>query len=340
MVSHTAFRIMISDGRVRKLERERSFFFNNGILQAIAVLAMTLLVVALIPFVGPITIIMTPLPILYYSFRLGGAQALAALAVAFAAVLLILSFIGRPVNLMTFIMIGFTGVMLTEVLKRRYPLEKTFTVASLMLFFCSVGLILYYGAQDGVSPWRMVEVYIEGAIKDNLILYQQMNMSEDQIAVIRENTKEIARFFTDIFPALTLCGAILTVWLNILAGRSLLRSHIGLFPDFGDLSLWKAPEKLVWLLIISGSMILLPEQALGTIGMNILIVCCMIYLFQGLAITSFFFRHKQIPAAFRVFFYALIAVQQYMLFFIIAVGLGDIWIDFRRRIAGTKDTPV
>ena len=309
-------------------------------IQGIAILTLTLLVVALIPFIGPITMIMTPLPVLYYCFRLGGMQGLAALAVAFLVVSVILNLLGRPANISTFIMIGFTGVLLSETLKRRYSLEKTFALASLTLFFCGVGFVLYYALQAGVAPWRMVEMYIEGTIKENLKLYEQMNISEDQITVIRENTMEIARFFTDIFPALTLSGAILTVWLNVLAGRSLLRRHIGEFTGFGDLAMWKAPEKLVWLLIVSGAMALAPIQILDTVGVNALIVCCVIYLFQGLAITSFFFRHKQVPVIFRGLFYVLIVVQQYMVIFVIAVGLADVWIDFRKRIAGIKDARV
>jgi uncharacterized protein YybS (DUF2232 family) len=194
--------------------------------------------------------------------------------------------------------------------------------------------------QAGVAPWRVVEMYIETTIKDNLALYAQMNISEDQMSMLRENTVEITRFFTDIFPGLTLCGAILTVWLNVLAGRSLFRRDIGGFPDFGDLSLWKAPEKLVWLLIVSGSMTLAPIEILDTIGINVLIVCCLIYLFQGLAIAAFFFRRKQVPVIFRGLFYMLIAVQQYMIIFIIAVGLSDLWIDFRKRITGIKDAHV
>lgn len=322
------------------MEREKSFFFNNGMIQGIAILTLTLLSVALVPFIGPITIIMAPLPILYYCFRLGSLQGLAALAVAFLAVSVILHLLGRPVNISAIIMIGFTGVMLSETLKRRYSLEKTFAFASLTLFFCGVGFVLYYAMQAGVAPWRMVEMYIEGTIKENLKLYEQMNISEDQITVIRDNTMEITRFFTDIFPALTLSGAVMTVWLNMLAARSLLRKHSGEFPDFGDLTLWKAPEKLVWLLIVSGAMMLAPGEILDTVGMNVLIVCCLIYLFQGLAITSFFFRHKQVPVIFRWLFYVLIVVQHYMLVFVIAVGLADMWIDFRKRITGIKDAHV
>jgi len=309
-------------------------------LRGIAVLTLTLLVVALIPLVGPIAVIMTPLPILYFCFRLGNTEGLASLVVAFLLAYGILNLLGRPAHVSAFIVIGMTGILLSETLKRRYSIEKTFAIASLMLFFSGIGFVLYHAAQAGVAPLRVVEIYIETAIKDNLALYAQMNISEDQMTMLRENTGEISRFFTEIFPGLTLSGAILTVWLNVLAGRALLRKDTGGFPDFGDLTLWKAPEKLVWLLIASGSMTLAPVAILDTIGINVLIVCCLIYLFQGLAVAAFFFRHKQVPVMFRGFFYLLIAINQYTAIFIIAVGLADLWIDFRKRMTRIKDVQV
>jgi len=319
------------------LEREKDFFFNSGMLQGIAILSLTLLVVVLIPFLGPVAIIMTPLPILYFCFRLGRIRGLAALIIAFLVVSSILSILGRPATISVLMMIGLTGVILAEVLQRRYSIEKTFVLASLVLFFSGAGFILYYARQTGTEPWRLVEMYIAGIINENLKLYAQMNISEDQIKVIRENTAEITQFFAGIFPALALSGAMFMVWLNVLAGRSLLRRHAVGFPEFGDLTLWKAPEKLVWLLIASGMMALAPLDLLETVGINLLIICCLVYLFQGLAITGFFFRRKKVPVIFRWLFYMLIVVQQYMVILVIAFGLFDIWIDFRKRIAGITD---
>jgi uncharacterized protein YybS (DUF2232 family) len=306
-------------------------------LLGIAVLTLTLLAVTLIPLIGPIAVIMTPLPILYFYFRLGNAQGLTALVIAALFASGILNLLGRPARISAFIIIGITGVMLSETLKRRYSIEKTFVVASLMLFLCGIGFVLYHAAQAGVAPWKVVEMTIETTIKDNLALYAQMNISEDQMTMLRENTGEITRFFTELFPGMTLCGAILTVLLNVLAGRALLRTGPGGFPDFGDLTLWKAPEKFVWLLILSGALTLAPLEILDTIGINVLIVCCLIYLFQGLAIAAFFFKQKQVPLIFRALFYTLIAVQQYMIVFIIAIGLSDLWIDFRKRMTRIKD---
>ena len=308
-------------------------------IRGIAVLSLTLLIVALIPFVGPIVIIMTPLPIIFFFSRLGRTRGLAALAVAIIIVSGLLSLLGHRINIAVLLMIGFTGVLLSEVLSRRYSIEKTFTIASLALFFCGVGFVLHSAFLSGAAPWRIVELYIGGIIAENLRLYEQLDISADQIALVRENARQITGFFTVIFPALALSGAILTVWLNVLSARSLLRRYAEEFPEFGDLTLWKAPERLVWVLIAAGWMMLLPINVVGSVGLNILIVCCLLYLLQGLAIVGFFFKRKRVPPLLRWLFYILIAVQQYMVILVIAFGLFDIWIDFRKRLAGIKDVP-
>jgi uncharacterized protein YybS (DUF2232 family) len=326
-------------GQVGQLDSENGHFLQSGVIRGIAVLTLTLLIVVSIPFVGPFVIIMTPLPIIYFSSRLGRKQGLVALAVAFLIVSGVLSLLGYRANIVVLSMICFTGVTLAEVLNRRYSIEKTFTIASLAVLFCGVGFVLYSAFRSGTAPWRIVQVYIEGVIAENLNLYERLNSSADQIGLIRENAPQIAEFFTAVFPALALSGAVLTVWLNVLAGRSLLGRHAGEFPDFGDLTLWKAPERLVWFLIAAGGMMLAPIDILDIVGLNVVIVCCLIYLFQGLAIIGFFFKRRKVPVMLRWLLYILIAVQQYMVILVIAFGLFDIWIDFRKRITGIKDAP-
>lgn len=324
--------------RVEQLGK-KGLGIHNEVIRGIAVLTLTLLIVTLIPFAGPAVIIMTPLPIFYYCSRLGRMRGLAALAVAFCAVSGILTLLGHRANISVLVMIAVTGVILSELLRRRYSIEKTFILASLALFFCGAGFVLYSALLSGVAPWRMVELTIEGIIGENLKLYEQLDISEDQITMIRENAPQIVDFFTGIFPALALSGALLTVWLNVMTGRSLLGRNAALFPDFGDLSLWKAPEKFVWVLIAAGALTLAPGDMLNLVGVNLLIVCCLVYLFQGMAITGFFFRQKKVPRMMRVLVYTLIVVQQYMVILVIAFGLFDMWIDFRKRIAGINDVP-
>jgi uncharacterized protein YybS (DUF2232 family) len=305
-----------------------------------AVLTLTFLVVALIPFIGPVVVILTPLPILYYGSRLGRGSGLAVLGVSLLATYGILVLLGQGANLPVLFMIGFTGAMLSEVLKRQISVEKTILLASLAIWGCVAGFVLYHAYRTGIAPWQALELYVSGIVQENIKLYAQLNISEEQIKLIRENAPQITHLLTAIFPGLALSGAAFAVWINLLAGRLLFQINGIPFPDFGDLAAWKAPERLVWVLIAAGIMVMLPLEGSFIVGMNFLILCGLTYLFQGLAIAAFFFRQKRVPMVFRGLFYALLLVQQYMLIFVIAFGLFDMWVDFRKRLGGIKDSPV
>ena len=83
---------------------------------------------------------------------------------------------------------------------------------------------------------------------------------------------------------------------------------------------------------------IVPEDIAKIIGLNTLIVLLFLYLLQGLSIVQFFFRKKNIPRYLRALFYALIVLYQYLLVFISAIGLFDIWVDFRKMNRPAKDT--
>jgi uncharacterized protein YybS (DUF2232 family) len=228
-------------------------------------------------------------------------------------------------------------MLLSEILKRRTSIEKTFLLASSVLFCCGAGFVLYYSLQAGIAPWQMVKLHVAEVVGENIKLYAPlMNLPEDQIPLIREN---LSYFFSVTFPALALSGAVFTVWVNLLAARILFRTQGVAFPDFGDWAAWKCPEKLVWILIAAGGMLLVPMEWVAIVGMNLLIVCGQIYLFQGLAIAAFFFRQKRVPAIVRWLFYGLLIIQQFLLLLVMAFGLFDMWIDFRKRIGGVGNVP-
>ena len=321
------------------MEREKRSLLGSGMIQGGVILTLAFLFAAAVPHVGPIALIVAPLPVLYFHTRLGRKNGLTVLAVSLTAAYVILSLARQSPNLAVLLMIGFTGVLLSEVLKRRFSVEKTFAISSLALFGCAAGFFLYYAVRSGVTPWRMVEIYVSGIVQENIKLYSQLNLSEEQIQLIRQSAPEIAAVFTGIFPAMTLAGFIFTVWFNLLVGRRLFQINALPFPDFGDLAAWKAPERLVWLLIAAGGMVMAPVEGFGLVGANILILCGVVYLFQGLAIASFFFREKRVPAMIRWLFYLLILIQQYMLILVAALGLFDMWVDFRKRIGRMKNVP-
>jgi uncharacterized protein YybS (DUF2232 family) len=85
---------------------------------------------------------------------------------------------------------------------------------------------------------------------------------------------------------------------------------------------------------------LIPFTAVNYPGVNLLIICLFVYLCAGLSIIGYFFKVKRISIFFKVLFYVLIVIQQYLLLFVMILGLFDLWADFRKLIKPAQDPSV
>jgi uncharacterized protein YybS (DUF2232 family) len=133
-----------------------------------------------------------------------------------------------------------------------------------------------------------------------------------------------------MFPSAVMIASVLITWANLLLGKSYLLKAGIVYPRFIALARWKAPDHIIWIFISSGLLYFIPQKDINFFSLNIFLVVCFIYLLQGLAIISFLFQSKNVPAFFRYLFYFLIAVQQLLMIPIASIGLFDIWIDFRK----------
>jgi uncharacterized protein YybS (DUF2232 family) len=324
------------------LKNEWGGFLSRDFILGIVITTLSFLSVVLIPLIGAMVIVLTPLPILFYYTKLGRLKGSAVYGISLALVLLILRLIDPDdiFPLLFFVFIGGTGIVLAEALRRSLPIEKTLMLPLMVLLTCGGCLLLLHGYQTGQAPWQLIGSYVSNSIRENIKIYEQLDISSEQITLIKEYAEQIAHLLTRIFPAVILVSTSLCLWINILAARSLFKKHGLDYPDFGDLTRWKAPEKTVWLLIATGGLLLIPLTAVKYTGLNLLIVCLFIYLCEGMSIIGYFFKVKRVPAFFKILFYVLILIQQYLLLFVIALGLFDLWADFRKFIRPAQDPSV
>jgi uncharacterized protein YybS (DUF2232 family) len=184
----------------------------------------------------------------------------------------------------------------------------------------------------------LVRDYVGESIRYSLALYEEIGLPQEQIDQLRESAPEVAAWIVNHGIALLVTGVTFFIWLNVLGLRFLCQDRDPSFPDFGDLACWKMPDWVVWFVIASGIAMIVPEEALQVAGLNVLIVVLFLYLLQGLSIVQFFFRQKNIPRYLRALFYALIVLYQYLLVFVSALGLFDLWVDFRKMNRPASDT--
>jgi uncharacterized protein YybS (DUF2232 family) len=313
------------------LNRIRDAFFSN-FFSGVAVSSLIFLAVAFVPFLGSVILILSPLPILFYYTRNGRMQGLAVLIVSLCVVAVILEFSGSMASLPILAVSGCMGIIFSEVLKKNYSIEVTILLPVVALLIVWSSFIFYQSIASGVAPLYLIESYINSNIQESIQFYAKIDVPDETLKLVRDNAKQIAGFFINLFPALAFISATFAVWLNILSGKEIFLKNALSYPDFGDLSQWKAPEKLVWLLIAGGGTLLAPVDLIRFAGLNVLIVCLFVYLLHGLAVVSFFFRTKNVPRLFRAFFYVLIFAQQYFTIVVVATGLFDLWVDFRKYI--------
>ncbi len=135
-----------------------------------------------------------------------------------------------------------------------------------------------------------------------------------------------------IFPALIVLTGAFTVLANLL----LLRSLTAAVHDV-NLRRWRAPDALIWGLIVAGFGMFLTVPWVSLTARNFFVVILGCYLCQGLAIVAYYLDRFRLPRAIRVVGYALIALQHVATAMVLALGVFDLWGDFRRLSAGPAD---
>ena len=314
------------------MSKERGAFFKSDFFTGVAVSSLAFLAASLIPLLGSFFFVLTPLPIIYYYTKTGRIQGFAILLTSLFLVAIVLTLSGAAANLLFLFITGFLGLFLSETFRRNYSIEKTvvYPVTAILILWCS--FIVLQSLSAGEDPWRLVEDYIGRNIQESIQFYAQLDIPAEQIDLLKDNFKQITSFLANIFPALVLVSVSFMVWLNILAAREIFQRTGMWQPDFGDLSRWRTPEGLIWLLIAAGGLLLVPVSLVRIVSLNLVIVCLFAYLLQGLSIISFLFKTKNVHRSFRILCYCLIFVQQYIIILIAAVGIFDLWVDFRKFI--------
>jgi Predicted membrane protein (DUF2232) len=151
----------------------------------------------------------------------------------------------------------------------------------------------------------------------------------DSLIVIEQMLTQTKTLFPVILPAVLCNFALLTVWLTMVYGNRLTLKYVGRSP-WPEYKFWKLPDRLIWAEIISAVLALLPLEPVGTIGINMLILVSVLFIFQGLSIVVFFFNKWNMPLLFRLPLYTLAVIQSSGTLLLLIIGVADIWLDLRR----------
>lgn len=281
-----------------------------------------------LPIVGFFSALFTPLPVLFYRAKLGRR---AGGAVAGISAALVIVALGTPspdaILFWELILLGFA---LGELIQWNLSIERTVLLACGSALGAGAVALVLAGVFSGQGIGTLVTDYVARNLKLTLTLYERMGMSAENIETISRSLDQIQYVLVRILPAMAVGGCLVVAWVCLLLARPLLQRRSLPYPDFGVLTEWKAPEPLVWAAIACGVLIMAPMRGIKMIALNGLLVLMTVYFFQGIAIVAHFFDRKRIPRPFRVAFYGLLALQQFLLLAVVGLGFFDMWANFRR----------
>jgi uncharacterized protein YybS (DUF2232 family) len=282
----------------------------------------------IIPVMGFMFAAFVPLPVMLFRIKLGRVNG--SLIPAISTALIYLIYDGRGSDLVMFAGLMILGLFLCEFMERNWSIDATIVFSCGSVIVCGLAFLMIYSSLTGISIESQAKTYIQKNLEMSLALYEQMDMPRDTIDLITRSAAQIQYVLIRLTPAMVIMSMLFVAWINMLTSRSVFKRFSVPFPEYGPLNRWKAPEQLVWIAISSGLMLLVPSPALKLIGLNIFLILLTVYMFQGVAIASYFFDKKRFPRWARIVLYTVIFLQQFALIVVIGLGFFDLWLDFRK----------
>lgn len=287
--------------------------------------------VVFVPMIGLFAGVFTSLPTVLSLYRWGlpmglwvpgGALIIGGLLFAYLDMALSMPY------LMEMLLLGF---VLGIGMRRGWSLEKTIGLAGLLVFVSGVLIFWMNVAADPGEIFKSLEEGLQKAVAATLKQYAGVSA---ETSLLEESLKNVIPMIVRVLPGASLASAFIMAWLNLLVAQRFCTVRNLPLPAWDPWVRWRAPEFLVWAVILSGFALLLPVQQLKLVAMNVLVVLGTIYLLQGLAIITFYFERWRLPRILRAILYGFLVLQQFASLGAVLLGFFDIWFDFRRLTKG------
>jgi hypothetical protein len=278
-----------------------------------------------LPLAGILPGLFVPLPAMYYSLKSGKAAGFAIVI----AITVLLAIIANPMAMMLYLVQGgFISIALPQLLDKGWGGTRSIVSAVALSFIFLFLFVTIAWLLRGVDVHGMILKGIDSSISQTIALYEKSGLKEEELLILQQGMKQAGEVVGRIYPALVLIalGAIAGLNLQVL-GRMAEKLNRPL--SLAELSTFRNPDHLVWFVIVPGFALLVENSNVSTAALNVLAVTLSFYFVQGLAVALHLFDRFVIPRYIRIIFYFLLALQPYLAVAMAALGIFDLWGNFR-----------
>lgn len=289
------------------------------------------------PLLSILVPVFLPFPVLFYRLKLGRKHGAVILAVSLGLVLFFTRGSGWHIfDVLICTAPLLSGFFLGEFIENHLGIEKLLSYTCLATIGVCAAFIAVHGAVNSKSMTDLMTAYLAQNLEPMLAYANEFIGALDIEPVKKQQMLASLTTGADrigaTFPAAVSIMLMTVVWFNILMIRKVLAwKHIEV-RSLKALNAWRIPPYMLILVPCLTALLFFPVTVLNYLGINALLFVLTLYIFQGMAIVSYFFKRKGLSSKIHmiVFIAGIVIFQFLFLFLVMMLGVFDTWFNFRR----------
>lgn len=295
--------------------------------------AMQALVLFLSGFFIPLLGMMfTPVPLVLAYVRQGRPEGLAAVGILAAiAGFLVGPVIGWQAAMVLLLGCGLLAVGLAEGILRQWKPESAALAGGLPPVAVLTLAAASFFLRTHQNPVTFVETFLHEQRALAAKLYTDLKLTE-VAAAVQAVPDTFVHYLVLLLPGIVVTSLILVAAACFALSVRIIARRPGTapMPVVPALAAWHAPDVWVWGLIATLVFITLPYETVKITGWNLAILYSVVYLVQGISIVEHYLRKARVQPVVRGLIYAIILALPPTVACVMALGVVDIWADFRK----------
>lgn len=278
-----------------------------------------------VPFFGFFATIVAP-SMLGHTFLKGGRSAtILALLITTVAMA---SLISPGVAAWYLVQCGLIAISVAELASRGFNPVRNILWTTAISSAAAATLLAALTFGSGSNPQLFIEKEIRESISTVTKLYESAALPTEELDALQSGFTTVGETMLRIYPALATIHlgvvALFTLWFFIRAATASGRPVVTM-----PLKEFRAPTALIWVLILAGFTMLLPNLPASTAALNLLVLVAVIFFVQGVAVLLTLAERTNFSASLKFLLTVLLITQPYLAAAVAALGIFDYWGDYR-----------
>lgn len=285
-------------------------------------------VVVLFPAARAIFGIVAPVPIIFLSLQWGRGVGMILVAMILGTLFSIMG----PGSAMTFLVeYAVLALIMAESIRMRLDFDKCIFFSAVTSGVLTTLLLFVLMGDNEKSLTEYFHQQVMEQFKIALEAAEANGENPAELQTVQEFAESASRMIASSYPAFILVGTFIAAILNYVLVRMLWIRLYGkeIFSDKKFYE-WVIPDPPIWLLISSSLALVLAEGVLEAVALNVFVVMVFLYLLQGLAVTVYYLKTRNVAVVFWVILFIVLLIQPIFMGLVAGIGVFDMWVDFRK----------